>query len=184
MGDYLRQYCATQPPPAVRPYSERRGDVLPIHPGAISTELEEVDSKNLHWLKSTVMVLNYLYCRGRVKPTGVPIAPSLCMNQVEAAHTFRKRAEKCLAGESKVLSTTAVDTMFEDIQEGELGTPALLLRKLDAEKVITSWPPENATESLPILSLLDGRLSGARCVTPRGGGCLMTYDQKCAQGAR
>ena len=43
MGDFMRQYCSTQPPPAVRPYFDGRGDVLPTHPGAITTALDGID---------------------------------------------------------------------------------------------------------------------------------------------
>ena len=37
MGDFMRLYCSTQPPPAVRPFLNRHGDVLPIHPESITT---------------------------------------------------------------------------------------------------------------------------------------------------
>jgi hypothetical protein len=48
MGEFARRYASTQPPPTARSTTERRGDVLPIHPSSVSTALKGVSADNLH----------------------------------------------------------------------------------------------------------------------------------------
>eukprot|EP00435_Cladocopium_sp_Y103_P033001 s3520_g8.t1 len=161
MGDFLRQYCSTQPPQAVRPYSRRRGEVLPIHPSAITVELEGINSENLHWVRATTMVLNYIYCRGRVKPTGVPISPQLGANQRKAIRSIAVRTDRFLGRENLMPTPTEVSAALEGVGSGEMGAPVKLLRELEADAVIASWPPVGATVPISIVGLLDERLMNA-----------------------
>eukprot|EP00435_Cladocopium_sp_Y103_P047649 s3307_g14.t1 len=160
MGDFMRRYCSTQPPPAVRPYSERRGDVLPIHPGAVTTALEGVNSRNVHCVKATVMVLNYLYCRGRLKPTGVPIADTLCENQKEAIFNLGRKLSGVMDEAGKVPTPASAVAKLEEVDGNELAGPVSTLEDLDAERMIAAWPPAD-DPPVPVVSLLDSKLMGA-----------------------
>lgn len=54
MGRFAREFSSTQPPPAVRQLFDRRGDVLPLHPSSITTDLQGVTENNLGWLQSDI----------------------------------------------------------------------------------------------------------------------------------
>eukprot|EP00435_Cladocopium_sp_Y103_P030719 s1014_g7.t1 len=140
MGDFMRLFCSTQPLPAVWPRVSRRGDVLPIHPEAITTALEGVTLENLQWVRTTMMVLNFLYCRGRRKPTGVPVSLSLGENQRLAIRNLVRRSSECLVNSHRVPSLEALTRMLEDEGADEFGAPVRVLDELDSEKTMRNRP--------------------------------------------
>lgn len=126
----------------------------------LSPSQQLVTSENLQWMRATVMVLNFLYCRGRLKPTGVPMAPSLCENQKEVIRNLGKKSNAGVH-ERYRLPTLEEVKMLKDENVEELGAPVRVPKDLHATKIIAAvaaWSDWGHTSSVSIASLLDGRL--------------------------
>ena len=57
--------------------AEPHGDLLPIYPGSISTDIDGIEDGNLDWVKLMGTTLNYQYCVGWSRPVCDPIPAGL-----------------------------------------------------------------------------------------------------------
>ena len=151
LGNFVRAYSSTQPPPASRPCYERKGDVLPLHPSSITTDLEGVDAENIHWVQATFMILNYYYCCGWSKPVCVPMDVKLGANQKLAIKAVAERVSRNIICAEPIPSPPKVKEMLNSKRYDYCGNPVEHMLDLDADKVIATWPAEGE--------------AGVRCIT-------------------
>ena len=73
MLNFVRSYCTAAQPPII--LTEKRGssgDLLPIPPWSVSTDIPGVTEGNEVWIKAILYIINFYYCVGWSKPICVP----------------------------------------------------------------------------------------------------------------
>eukprot|EP00438_Fugacium_kawagutii_P024835 Skav205737 [mRNA] locus=scaffold1496:189452:197472:+ [translate_table: standard] len=157
-GRFVREYSSSQPQPALRPPHERKGDLLPIAPECITTELEGVTRENLRWTQVVVMALNFHYCCGWSKPICVPIEKTLSENQKVALKALGDMITRNVISADVIPPMGEIRQMMNSKRFDYAGNPVDHMQDLLADRVIPMWPKPGHAGVRCITEFLDDEL--------------------------
>ncbi len=157
LGHFTREFGhPTRPPPTTEVPYDRRGDLLPIHPSTVTEGMNGVTSKNIWWLKLTLMAVNFHYCTGWSKPCCVPMDVKLTSNQRRAIQAMAEVIDRNVATEDEVPTLAEAKTLLSSKKYDYCGNPVEHMMDLSADKVIPTWPKEGEAAKCCIMDFLSG----------------------------
>ena len=156
LGSFARTFAnPTQPLPSAELTHDRRGDLLPIHPGSVKVGTLGVTQESLKWIQAILICLDFNYCCGWSKPVCVPMKRELSENQRKAIQQLVKTVKRNVVTTVKIPPLSELKRSLLSKRFDYSGNPVEHMQELEALKVIAAWPQPGCAAVKDITELLD-----------------------------
>ena len=157
LGNFVRSFCSAAQPPT--PSGSRaggdHGDLLPIAPWSISTDIVGVTEVNLPWIRAIVSTINFQYCTGWATPVCVPMRDELTGLQKQAIARLAGIVESNICTAHPVATLGESEALLSSKKYDYAGRPVEYMQDLVCDKVIMAWPKVGQAAIQPITKFLN-----------------------------
>ena len=157
LGNFVRSFCSAAQPPqsSGSRQCDNHGDLLPIAPWSISTDIVGVTEVNLPWIKAIVASIDFQYCTGWTTPICVPMRETLTNLQRQAVARIAAIVDANINVAHPVASFGESDSLLSSKKYDYAGRPIEYMEDLVCEKVVMAWPKIGQAGIQPIINFLD-----------------------------
>eukprot|EP00438_Fugacium_kawagutii_P012793 Skav211673 [mRNA] locus=scaffold216:126980:131499:+ [translate_table: standard] len=157
LGNFVRSYCAIAAQPSSSEKaksSEGHGDLLPIHPESVTTDIEGVTPNNIDWVKLMIVCIDFHYCVGWSKPICTPFGISLSKRQESAISGLARTVTNNIVSAEPLPSLGECDKLLSSKKFDYAGKPIEYMEDLICERVLPAWPKKGQAGIQPIEDFL------------------------------
>eukprot|EP00438_Fugacium_kawagutii_P015911 Skav211119 [mRNA] locus=scaffold2659:123518:130322:- [translate_table: standard] len=152
---------------------DKHGDVLPIHPEGITTDISGVTESNIDWVKLVIVCVDFHYCVGWSKPICVPFKLELSENQRAAVSHLAETIGDNIICADGLPTLGECDKLLASKKFDYAGRPVEYMEDLVCERVLPAWPKAGQAGIQPIEDFLS---SETRALRTRPEGLLLAPE--------
>eukprot|EP00438_Fugacium_kawagutii_P020465 Skav206770 [mRNA] locus=scaffold167:518352:522925:+ [translate_table: standard] len=156
LGNFVRTYCSTAQPSTSAEGSDgsKHGDLLPINPCLITTDIEGVTTGNLDWVRVIVACIDFHFCVGWARPVCVPMQEVLTEQQKRAVSRLASTVTSNIITADPISTLGECDKLLSSKKFDYAGRPVEYMEDLQCSRILPCWPKVGQAAVQPLENFL------------------------------